>query len=100
MTANHIKEKFQEILNSLYTDFEVIVASVEDIDGEGWMIAYNGKEFLEKGTPATMLLGNNPVIVDLDGNLFETGYGESEEEDIQLFRDGKLPKWWDKTLEQ
>ena len=55
----------------------------------GWLFFYHAKELLEQEKPASILVGNAPLIVDKnDGQLYVTGTGRPIEHYIEQYRKG------------
>ncbi len=55
----------------------------EDI---GWVFYYQTKQYLERRDPDQQLIGNAPIVVDRDGNIYETGTGQPIEHYLDEIR--------------
>lgn len=69
--ANHLVEDYLQA-----ADLPCKICNVQIINF-GWYFSYDSAAFLEGGDPSQALLGNTPVVVDHNGKLFVTSFGES-----------------------
>ena len=84
-TARAIADRFLKTLYDTVTDAVIVDQDTRE-EKFGWVFFYESKEYLETGDIAAIFVGNAPLIVDRNGQVYQTGTALPPEEYIEEFR--------------